>query len=138
MELLIKKMCYVQNKRKRSKLKTKSLKPKLLKTLNMNQFEVGPLFNRWFVETSLFVDGRSVGTELLHHQIINQQNVGIWIFWWQMFFNKFLHCFIWSSNQLLNLNIFSFLFLQTFSFINLISLCFDHWIFCHSLTNWPD
>ena len=43
----------------------------------MNQFEVGPLFNCWFVETSLFVDGRSVGTELLHHQIINQQNVGI-------------------------------------------------------------
>ena len=78
MELLIKKdVCYVQNTRKRNKLKTKSLKPKLLKTLNMNQFQVGPLFNRWFVETSLFVDGRSVGTELLHHQIINQQNVGI-------------------------------------------------------------
>ena len=41
-----------------------------------------------FVETSLFVDVRSVGTWLLHHQIIDQQNVGIYIFWWQMFFNS--------------------------------------------------
>ena len=48
---------------------------------------------------------------------------------------QFLYCFTWSSNQLLNLNIFSFLFLQTFLLINSISLCFDYWIFCqHSLT----
>ena len=29
---------YVQNQHKQSKAKTKSIKPKLLKTLNMNQF----------------------------------------------------------------------------------------------------
>ena len=33
-----------------------------------------------------------------------------------------LYYFTWSSNQLLNLNIFSFLFLQTFLLINSISL----------------
>ena len=40
-----------------------------------------------------------------------------------------------SSNQLPNLNIFSFLFPQTFLLINSISLCFDPWIFCHPLAN---
>ena len=38
-----------------------------------------------------------------------------------MFFNKFLYCFTWSSNQHLNLNIF-FLFLRTFLLINSISV----------------
>ena len=36
MELLTKKNVYVQNKHKRNKTKTKSMKPKLLKALNMN------------------------------------------------------------------------------------------------------
>ena len=44
MELLIKKRnVYVQNKHKGNKTKTRSMKPKLLKTLNMNQFYAGPL-----------------------------------------------------------------------------------------------
>ena len=39
MELLIKKdVYYVLNKQKENKTKTKSMKPKLLKTLNINQF----------------------------------------------------------------------------------------------------
>ena len=52
---------------------------------------------------------------------------------------QFLYCFTWSSNQLLNLNIFSFVFLEIFLLINTNSSCFDDWIFCqHSLTNWSD
>ena len=43
------------------------------------------------------------------------------------------YCFTWSSNQLLNLNIFSYLFSQTFFFINSISLY--PWIFYHPLVN---
>ena len=35
---------------------------------------------------------------------------------------QFLYCLTWNSNQLLNLNIISFLFLQTFLLINSISL----------------
>ena len=46
---------------------------------------------------------------------------------------QFFYCFTWSGNQFLVLKIFSFLFLQTFLFINSISLCFDPWIFCHLL-----
>ena len=38
---------------------------------------------------------------------------------------QFLYCITRSSNQLLNLNIFSFPFLQTFLLINSISLWFD-------------
>ena len=52
---------------------------------------------------------------------------------------QFLYCFTWSSNQLLNLNIFSFVFLEIFLLFNTNSSCFDDWIFCqHSLTNWSD
>ena len=39
----------------------------------------------------------------------------------------------WGSNQLLNLNISSLLFRQTFSLINSISLFFNPCIFCHAL-----
>ena len=38
MELLIKNVYDVQNKNKENKIKTKPMKPKLLKTLTMNQF----------------------------------------------------------------------------------------------------
>ena len=48
---------------------------------------------------------------------------------------QLLYFFTWSSDQLLNLNIFSFLFLQTFLLINSISLYFDPWIFSHPLAN---
>ena len=41
--------------------------------------------------------------------------------------------FLWSRNQFYILNIFSFLFPQTFLLINSISLCFDPWIFCNLL-----
>ena len=81
----------------------------------------------WFVETSLFVDGRSVGSYSYFtcHQIIEQQNVARYIAKFSDETNvlqqQFLYCFVWSSNQPLNLNI-SFLFLQTFLFINSISL----------------
>ena len=46
-----------------------------------------------------------------------------------------LHCFPWSTNQILLLNIFSFLFLQNFLLINSISPCFHPWIFCHPLAS---
>ena len=36
---------YLQNKHKGNKTKTKSMKPKLLKTLKMNQFEIRPLIS---------------------------------------------------------------------------------------------
>ena len=50
---------------------------------------------------------------------------------------QFLICFKLSSNQLLNFNIFSFLFLHIFLLINSISLSAR--IFCrHLLANWPD
>ena len=49
-----------------------------------------------------------------------------------MFFNN---SFYISSHGAEYLNIFPFLFLQTFLLINSISLCFDPWIFCHPLTN---
>ena len=52
-----------------------------------------------------------------------------------VFQQQLLHFSTWSSNQLLNLNIFSFLFLQTFLLINSSSLCFNPWIFCHPLAN---
>ena len=52
-----------------------------------------------------------------------------------VFQQQLLHFSKWSSNQLLNLIIFSFLFLQTFLFINSSSLCFNPWIFCHLLAN---
>ena len=48
---------------------------------------------------------------------------------------QLLYCFTWSSNQLLNLNVLSLLFLQTFLVINSIPLCFDPPIFCHPLAN---
>ena len=48
---------------------------------------------------------------------------------------QLLYCFTWSSNQLLNLNVFSLLFFQTFLVINSIPLYFDPWIFCHPLAN---
>ena len=52
---------------------------------------------------------------------------------------QFWYCFTWNSNQIPNLNIFSFLFIQTVLLINSISLCFSNWIFCqHSLNNWPN
>ena len=43
--------------------------------------------------------------------------------------------FTWSSNQLPNLNIFSFLLRQTFLLINSISLCSVPWIFFYPLAN---
>ena len=45
------------------------------------------------------------------------------------------YCSTWSSNWLLNLNIFSFLFPQAFLLINSISLCFNPWIFSHLQAN---
>ena len=48
---------------------------------------------------------------------------------------QLLYCFTWSSNQLLNLNVLSLLFLQTFLVINSIPLCFDPPIFCYPLAN---
>ena len=45
------------------------------------------------------------------------------------------YLFTRSSNQVLNLNIFSFLSPQTFLLINTISLCFDPWIICHPLAS---
>ena len=52
----------------------------------------------------------------------------------------FLYCFTWSSNQLLNLNIFSFLFLQTFLLINSISLFWplNYLLFTDYPANWPN
>ena len=61
--------------------------------------------------------------------IINQQNADPFLQ------KQFFHCFKWNTNQLLLLNIFSFLFLQTFLLINLISFCFDPWIFSYLLAN---
>ena len=48
---------------------------------------------------------------------------------------QFLYCFIWCSNQLLNLNIFSFC-------SNVFTYQLDFFVLtiemiCHSLTNWP-
>ena len=48
---------------------------------------------------------------------------------------QLLYLFTWSNNQLLNMNIFSFLFLQTFLLINSISLYFEPRIFCHPPAN---
>ena len=55
--------------------------------------------------------------------IIAQQSVGIAIHFLManVLQQQFLYCFTWSSNQLLNLNILSFLFLQLFLLINSIS-----------------
>ena len=62
-----------------------------------------------------------------------QQNVGIHFLTKYVLQQQFLYCFTWSRNQFLILNIFSFHFLQTFLLINLISFCFDPYIFCHLL-----
>ena len=67
--------------------------------------------------------------------IIDQQNVSIHFLMAHVLQQQFLYCFTWSSNQLFILNIFSFLFLQTFLLINSISLSFDPWIFSHLLGN---
>ena len=67
--------------------------------------------------------------------IINQQNVVVHFRMTHVFQQQFLYCFTWSNNQFIFLNIFSFLFLQTFLLISSISLCFDYWIFCCLLAN---
>ena len=66
--------------------------------------------------------------------IINQQNADPFLKP-HVLQKQFFHCFTWNTNQLLLLNIFSFLFLQTFLLINLISFCFDPWIFPYLLAN---
>ena len=66
--------------------------------------------------------------------IINQQNADPFLKP-HVLQRQFFHCFTWNTNQLLLLNIFSFLFLQTFLLINLISFCFDPWIFPYLLAN---
>ena len=66
--------------------------------------------------------------------IINQQNLGIYIFWRQMFFNNSfytashgapINILIWTS--------FLFFFFQTFLVINWFPFGFHPWIFCHTL-----
>ena len=53
----------------------------------------------------------------------------------------FLYCFTWSSNQLLNLNIFSFLFLHTFHlstrFVSVLTLKSStiHWLTCFRVSS---
>ena len=66
--------------------------------------------------------------------IINQQNADPFLKP-HVLQQQFFHCFTWNTNQLLLLNIFSFLFLQPFLLINLISFCFDPWIFPYLLAN---
>ena len=51
---------------------------------------------------------------------------------------KLLYCFTWNTKLFLILNIFSFLGLQTFLFINSVSPCSDSWIFCHLLATISD
>ena len=65
--------------------------------------------------------------------IIDQQNTGIHFLLTHVVKQQFLYCFKYSSSQFLILNIFFFLFPQTFLLINSISLCFDPWFFCHLL-----
>ena len=55
---------------------------------------------------------------------------------------QFLYCFTWSSNQLLNLKIFSFLFLHTLLLINSIYLFWPlnkfsaiHWLTCFRVSS---
>ena len=99
------------------------------------------LFACCFVETSLFADVRSVGTWLIHHQIIDQQNVSIYIYiyiyilWWQMFFNNSFY--IASFGVAINFLIWTSFLLFKLFYLSTWFLCFDHWMICHSLTNWP-
>ena len=73
--------------------------------------------------------------------INDQQNVSIAIHFLMtnVLQQQFLYCFTWSSNQVLNLNIFSFLFRQTFlltdlsyQFISVLTLKSSaiHWLTC--------
>ena len=55
-----------------------------------------------------------------------------------MFFsNSFLYWFTWSSNQLLNLNIFSFFYLPT-RFFSVLTLEYSaiHWLTCFRVPGW--
>ena len=73
----------------------------------------------------------------------HQQNVSIAFYFLMtnVLQQQFLYCFIWSRNQLLNLNIFSFLFLQTFylstRFISVLTLKSSaiHWLTCFRVSS---
>ena len=89
----------------------------------------------------MFFDGRSVGTELLHHQIIDQQNVGIYIFWWQTFFNNSFYIalhgaaitfLIWTSSIFFFFRPF-YLSSRFFSVLTIESPASIHWLI--GLTN---
>ena len=73
----------------------------------------------------LLMVGQQVHRATSYHQIVNQHNVARYVGTFSDETNvlqqQFLYCFTQSPNQLPNLNI-SFLFLQTFLFINSISL----------------
>ena len=62
-----------------------------------------------------------------------QRNVGIHFLMKYVLQHHFLYYFTCSINQFVILNLFSFLFHQTFLLINSISLCFDRYIFYHLL-----
>ena len=104
-------------------------------------------FARWFVETSLFVYVRSVGTYkwLLYH-INDQQNVSIasYIFWWQMFFNNsfyivshgvVINFLIWTSSLFFFLRLFylSTRFISVALLLTLKSSAI-HWLTCFQVS----
>ena len=78
------------------------------------------MFARWFVETSLIVDGRSVGTHSHFIIIIISTSrmcryLAILHFLMTNVLQQQLLCFFtWSMNQLLNLNIFPFFIIFTY------------------------
>ena len=78
------------------------------------------MFAHWFVETSLIVDGRSVGTHRHFIIIIISTSrmcryLAILHFLMTNVLQQQLLCFFtWSMNQLLNLNIFPFFIIFTY------------------------
>ena len=106
----------------------------LLVFVHYNVIQLSYFWQNYFLNNLSLLDGLLrlvclLVVHQLHHDIIDKQNVGTFIFWWHIISSNSFY--IASHGAIINYFFWtSFLFLQTFLLITSISFCFDPWIFC--------